>query len=152
MEIGSVRPAVTGVTQPVPRAPAASEQSVRTDLPVQAAVTEAAKSEKNFLRSATEDDGSSRQGAIDVALNGTGNRKKTQEVKQDSVDREIEMDPETRALVFKKIDVQSGDVIEQVPEEAMLRMRQMIQSWGERGVGGGTATTPARTAAYDLTA
>lgn len=150
MEIGSVRPAVTGVTQPVPRAPAASGQSVRTDLPVQAAVTEAAKSEKTFLRSATEDDGA--QGSIDVALNGTGNRKKSQEIEQDSVDREIEMDPETHALVFKKIDVQSGDVIEQVPEEAMLRMRQMIQSWGERGVGGGKATTPARTAAYDLTA
>jgi len=150
MEIGSVRPAVTGVTQPVPRAPAASEQTVRTDLPVQAAVTEAAKSEKNFLRTATEDGGT--QASIDVALNGTGNRKKSQEVKPDSVDREIEMDPATHALVFKKIDVQSGDVIEQVPEEAMLRMRQMIQAWGERGAGGGAATGSARTAAFDLTA
>lgn len=151
MEIGSVRTPVTGVTQPVPRAPAESEQSVRTDTPVRAAVSEAAKKESQALlgKSASSDDTSSGTDAVQVAISKAGNRKKDAPTPQREVERDYQLDPQTRSLVYKKIDIQSGDVVQQVPEESLLRMRQMIQAWGE---GGGGAAKTGHTAAYDVTA
>ncbi len=108
MEIGSVRTPVTGVTQPVPRAPAESEQSVRTDTPVRKAVSEAAKNESQALtgKTASSDDPSSTANGVDVALSKGGNRRKSPADRP--VERDFELDPETRSLVYKKIDVQSG--------------------------------------------
>jgi flagellar protein FlaG len=141
MDIGSVRPVVTGVTAPVPRAPAASEQTVRTEMPVRAVVSEAAKSDR---QARTDDAGVDSE--PDAEKSRAAARRKQVPAERE-VDREIELDTETKALVFRKIDVQSGDVVQQVPEEAMLRMRALIHAWGE----GGAAPT-GRSAAYDVTA
>ena len=140
MDIGSVRPVVTGVTAPVPRAPAASEQSVRTEMPVRSVVSESAKADQQFR---TEGSDVEREDS----RAGSGTSKHRAAPPQREVDREIELDDETKQLVFKKIDVQSGDVVQQVPEEAMLRMRALIHAWGESG-----PAPTGRSAAYDVTA
>lgn len=124
MDIGSVRPALAGVTTPVPRAPAQNEQAVRTDLPGPAAVTEPQKGEGAELNTRRGDE---------RAASETAQSRRPEDTPEREVSREFELDPETQALVFKKIDVQSGDVVEQVPEEALLRMRQMVDAWSDGG-------------------
>lgn len=133
MEIGGVRPVSAGVTTPVPKAPAMSEQSVRTDVPVRAAISEAPKDEGSRLET-----GSASDRRESAGKRGKGSSR------DHELDQKIEIDDATKTLVFKKIDLQSGDVVRQVPEEAMLRMRALIDAWGE-------GTPRGRTAAYDIT-
>lgn len=126
MEIGSARPVLTGVTVPAQKAPAAIEQSVKTDLEAAAVVTEGkavAPATGSEQKTRIEAESSNRD-----AANARRDRLRT-------IDREtrgeIERDPRTEDLIYRRIDVQSGDVVRQVPEESILRMRAMIESWGE---------------------
>jgi hypothetical protein len=41
----------------------------------------------------------------------------------DSVDRQIEIDPATRQVVYQVVDKDSGEVVRQVPEQAMLHLQ-----------------------------
>ena len=111
MDIGNVRPALTGITVPVPRAPAQGNQSVSTDLPARAAVTEARKAESNRVGSSTSQSGKNASSTANPV-----------------VDSRIEIDQSTRTVIFQKIDQGTGDVISQVPEESMLRMHAAMQS------------------------
>ena len=111
MDIGSVRPVMTGITVPVPRAPAQGNQSVSTDLPARAAVTEARKAESNSVGSSTSQSGKNASSTANPV-----------------VDSRIEIDQSTRTVIFQKIDQGTGDVISQVPEESMLRMHAAMQS------------------------
>ena len=111
MDIGNVRPALTGITVPVPRAPAQGNQSVSTDLPASAAVTEARKAESNSVGSSTSQSGKNASSTANPV-----------------VDSRIEIDQSTRTVIFQKIDQGTGDVISQVPEESMLRMHAAMQS------------------------
>jgi uncharacterized FlaG/YvyC family protein len=111
MDIGNVRPALTGITVPVPRAPAQGNQSVSTDLPARAAVTEARKAESNSVGSSTSQSGKNASSTANPV-----------------VDSRIEIDQSTRTVIFQKIDQGTGDVISQVPEESMLRMHAAMQS------------------------
>lgn len=161
MEIGSVRPVVTGVTQPVPRAPAASEHGVRTELPPRATVTETARVEQSAVRPPSA--GDQPDAAAQVFVQATASRRPAPPEPHPGppsappavgsaptqVDSRTDVDPTTRDLVFRKIDVQSGDVVEQVPAEALLRMRQAIQSMTDGGRAGKSAD---HAAAYDMMA
>ena len=44
------------------------------------------------------------------------------------IHREFERDRETSALVFKSIDVSTGEVVQQYPEEARLNLRAYLSS------------------------
>jgi uncharacterized FlaG/YvyC family protein len=42
---------------------------------------------------------------------------------RDTIDRRLVVDPRTREVVHQTVDRESGTVIRQVPEEALLRLR-----------------------------
>ncbi|WP_181702307.1 flagellar protein FlaG [Chthonobacter albigriseus] len=140
MEIGSIRPVVTGSIAPTPRAPAPQDTAVRTDLAGPSAVTDA--QEGQSVEDKTPYAGEQRAETTETAK---ASREKKLSASGSEVKRKVELDPQTEALVFKKLDVQTGDVVEQVPEEAILRMRASIAAWG-------TGIQQGRTAAYDLEA
>lgn len=41
----------------------------------------------------------------------------------DSVDRKIEIDPETRQVIYQAVDRSTGEIVRQIPEEIMLRLQ-----------------------------
>ena len=43
-------------------------------------------------------------------------------------DRELDFDRETRDLVYKAIDLTTGDVVWQLPSESMIRLREYLQT------------------------
>lgn len=141
MEIGSVRPAFAGPIVPTPRAPAAETPAVRTDLAGPAAVTDAQKGAT--VEDKTPYPGEQRAETTEQANTERQNRRDLQIGRE--LQSEFEIDPETNALVFKKLDIQTGDVVEQVPEEAILRMRASIAAWGSGGSQG-------RSGSYDIEA
>ncbi len=146
MEIGNVRPVLTGSAGPVPRAPAASPEAVRTDLPVRAAVAETAAVEQPRPQADANADpnrGDPRR------TGGNGKSSKTTLPKEAEIDRKVEFDNAANTLVYKKVDAESGDVVEQVPEEVVLRMRAMVHAWGEANP---TAANQTRTSSFDITA
>lgn len=140
MEIGSVRPAYAGPIVPTPRAPAAETPAVRTELAGPAAVTDAQKG-------ATVEDKTPYQGEQRAETTEQANATRTNRANSSErqVQNEFDFDPDTNALVFKKLDVQTGAVLEQVPEEAILRMRASIAAWH-------LGATQGRTAAVDMEA
>lgn len=125
MDIGSIKPAAAGLVAPTPRAPAASETAVRTDLAGPAAVTDTPKSERGGYESRSSSD--ERANRTESVRASRDRQKASAESRE--VEREVEYDKKSEEFVFKKIDVQSGDVVQQVPEEAVLRMRAAIQAW-----------------------
>jgi len=55
------------------------------------------------------------------------------------VERNITVDPKTRELVFQTISKETGEVVRQVPDEAMLRLRAYVREMREaedKGRGG----------------
>lgn len=114
MDIGSVRPVVTGITAPVPKAPAQGDQSVKTELPARAAVAEAGKPEGNSVGSSTSKD--------------QGSNTASQQQREPGLDQRIEIDDSTRTIIFQKVDSDTGNVVEQVPEESALRLHAAMQA------------------------
>lgn len=47
--------------------------------------------------------------------------------RETEIRREFEIDRETSALIFRSIDVSTGDVVQQYPEEARLNLRAYIE-------------------------
>jgi len=47
------------------------------------------------------------------------------------VERNIVVDPRTRELVFQTISKETGEVVRQVPDEAMLRLRAYVREMRE---------------------
>lgn len=47
------------------------------------------------------------------------------------VERNITVDPKTRELVFQTISKETGEVVRQVPDEAMLRLRAYVREMRE---------------------
>ena len=133
MEIGTVRPAAaTALSAPVPGAPTGDVQAVRTDLPPPAAVTspEKASPTRTDTRRAEPAPGTQRPSAADRS--------------ERQVEGEVIRDKRTEDFVYRWIDVKSGDVVSQYPEEAILRLRAMADAWT-------SGPTKGRTAAYDVT-
>lgn len=111
MDIGSVRPVISGINAPVPRAPAAAEQAASTDLPVGSAV---ARTDET-ARAGNDARGSSSQSSV-----YSQNLKST-----------ITRDEEADIIVYREIDKITGDVVDQIPDESRLRLRAMINAWTE---------------------
>jgi flagellar protein FlaG len=128
MDIGSVRPALAGGAAPVPRAPGAAEQAVRTELPPPVAVTSADRAVAAAAERGPGQVGRPPAPGATRELSG-----------------EFVRDLRTKDLVFRWVDVASGDVVRQFPDEAVLRVRALIDAWTDGPPTG-------RTAAYDVTA
>ena len=117
MDIGSLRPVVTGITAPVPKAPAAAEQATETDLPVGSVVTETGSSANDGDTFANPNGGNS---AFDVSgSSGSGSTLRST----------FHIDESTHSLIFRTIDPATGTVVSQIPEESRLRFQEMLSSW-----------------------
>jgi flagellar protein FlaG len=53
---------------------------------------------------------------------------------RDLVERHIEIDPKTREIVYQTVDKESGEVIRQVPDQALLRLRAYAREMREASV------------------
>lgn len=111
MDIGSVRPVITGMNAPVPRAPAAAEQAASTDLPVGSAV---ARTDETTRTGNETRGGTSQSSLYSQNLRSTVTR-----------------DEEADTIVYRQIDDRTGDVVDQIPDESRLRLRAMINAWSE---------------------
>lgn len=139
MEIGSIRPAYAGPVAPTLKAPVANEQAVPTELSGPAAVTDTRTSAGVADKEAKAGEDRARREA------DAGGKDDSAVIARRELERQVEIDPDTQALVFKKVDIQTGNVVEQVPEEAILRMRASIAAWGE-------GLTHGRSASFDVEA
>ena len=111
MDIGSVRPVISGINAPVPRAPAASEQAASTDLPIGSTIT--------------------RSDATAYAGNDTRGSTSQPTLYSENLRSTVTVDKEADMIVYRQIDKTTGSVVEQIPDESRLRLRAMINAWTE---------------------
>lgn len=52
---------------------------------------------------------------------------------RDVIDRRLEIDPKTRSIVLRKTDRDTGEVVEQLPDETLLKLRALSREIIERG-------------------
>ena len=112
METGNI---VKPVAPAAPAAPARVELvtagAVKTELAPEAAVQQVGKTPAvQFAPS----DGADFHATLDSTL-------------RDVVERNIVVDPRTRELVFQTISKETGEVVRQVPDEAILRLRAYVR-------------------------
>jgi hypothetical protein len=153
MELGPVRTAVPGVTQPTPPAPA----PVQTAAPPQLGRARAVEATVDTVpvgprRSQTVGLASLPPAPAfappPAAAAGEDGETAVQPSRQPvsapllCVQRRFDMDDSSKQLVFRMIDVNTGEVVRQLPQEDRLRLQQMLRAFG--------AIAPAgRTALYD---
>ncbi len=126
METGIIgRPAAVPDVPAPPRAESLAQSgAVRTELAPEASVQQAGAAQA--VRFEPSED-SSRRAALDAAV-------------QDVIRRNITVDPRTRELVCQTVSKETGEVVRQVPVEAMLRLRAYVREMREaedKGRGGG---------------
>jgi flagellar protein FlaG len=85
----------------------AAAGAVRTDLPPEAAVQQLAEADAVRFEPS---DGAQARAKVDAAL-------------RTMIERHIEIDPKTREVVYQIVDSESGEVIRQTPDQALLRLR-----------------------------
>jgi flagellar protein FlaG len=51
---------------------------------------------------------------------------------RDVIERHIEIEPKTREVVYQTVDTESGEVIRQVPDQALLRLRAYAREMREK--------------------
>ena len=125
METGNVSKPVAPAAAAVPARVdiLAAAGAVKTQLAPDAAVQQAGKTPA--VRFAPND-GASFGASLDSAM-------------REVVERNITVDPKTRELVFQTISKETGEVVRQVPDEAMLRLRAYVREMREaedKGRGG----------------
>jgi len=54
---------------------------------------------------------------------------------QSMIKRRLEVDPKTREVVFQAVDRETGEVVRQIPEEAILRIRAYAREMREADAG-----------------
>ncbi len=118
MEIGNVTRTATPAGPVVPQRIelAAASGAVRTELPEGAAVTQATEKAAVRLEAGA---GLRARVALDATL-------------RDGIERRLSIETEIRSVVFKATDRQTGVVVRQVPDEALLRIRAYARAQIER--------------------
>ena len=128
METGNVSKPVASAA---PVAPARADLliaagAVKTDLAPEAAVQQVEKS-ASVQFAPTE--GADFSASLDAAM-------------REVVERNITVDPRTRELVFQTVSKETGEVVRQFPEEALLRLRAYVREMRvaeDKGRDGGDA-------------
>lgn len=138
MDIGSVKPVLTGVTSPVPKTPTEQNQSTTTDLRAEKAVKVAEKTDGNAVDTATEK--SSTQGSTAASLT-KANTVKASPLDQVSTGFEAFISDESKAT-GEGSDSPANAAVSQDNQEFAMRMQAMIEAWE------GTGGTP-RSAVFD---
>lgn len=114
MEIGGMTKPAPVPAPPRPDAVAAAG-AVKTELPREASVQ--AAPEAPAVRFEGRDDAEARA-RVAQAL-------------REVIDRNTEIDPKTREVVFQQVDRATGEVVRQVPDEALLRLRAYAREMRE---------------------
>jgi flagellar protein FlaG len=112
MDIGPPHRPVASVGATVRTEPLPSPDTVPTELPPVATVTAATETPPARL---------------DVSRSAA----RLQEVEalaQEAIKRNLLVDPDTRQVVYKAVDTRSGVVIEQIPDEALLKLRAYVRA------------------------
>lgn len=103
-------PTYTAIT-PVTRAPERNEPAAQTEMPAEETVRPSAESESN--RKAAE--------------NQT-NRRSLRDGTAPQVDRRNVIDPESESMVYIATNIDTGEVVRQIPSETLLRLRVYNES------------------------
>lgn len=118
MEIGST---IRSSAPPASNAPQRTETfttagAAKTELAPEASVQPVAESE-----------------AVRVDLtDGAAARAAVERTLRETIERRIEIDPKTREVVYQTVDRQTGEVVRQVPDQALLRLRAYAREMRER--------------------
>ncbi len=109
MEAGSItKPAPVSTPPASPRVDSlATAGAVKTELAPEASVQQTSVDEA--VRFEPSED-VNRRAALDAAV-------------RDAIERNVKMDPKSREIVFQSVDKRTGEVVRQVPDEALLRLR-----------------------------
>jgi len=124
---------VTGAP-PVTRADVTAHAgSVAVDLPPEKTVQSAsAGSAVNVeVRAETRDAQSRADGERRARANDQNNRAANR-MSDDTVERKLVIDPQTRTIVLQKKDPQTGETISQLPDETLLKLRAYSRELSER--------------------
>lgn len=140
MDIGSVKPVLTGVTSPVPKTPTEQNQSTTTDLKAEKAVKVAEKTDGKAVDTAT-DKSSGQGGSVSVNALTKANTVKTSALDQVSTGFEAFIPDENKAT-DETSDSPGNAAVSQDNQEFAMRMQAMIEAWE------GTGGTP-RSAVFD---
>ena len=125
--------AVTG-TPPVSRADVTAQAgSVAVELPPEKTVQSApAGSAVNVEVRAETRDAQSRANGERRAQANDQNGRQAARTADDTVERKLIIDPQTRAIVLQKKDPQTGETISQLPDETLLKLRAYSRELSER--------------------
>jgi hypothetical protein len=149
MDLGPVRSAVAGVTQPTPPAPEPAQTVSRPDLDRARAVVASPTVDyqpAGYHRSRSVPLASlppaAGQAAPAPAADSDGEDAAPARVVApvtgyDNVQRRFDLDDSSKQLVFRMIDVSTGEVVRQFPHEDRLRLREMLRAFGANALGGG---------------
>jgi flagellar protein FlaG len=118
MDTGSIaKPAaVAALNAPQRVNTPASAGAVKTELAPEASVQQV--SEAAAVRF-DPSSGAQARAALDAAI-------------RDVIERHIEIEPKTREVVYQTVDRESGEVIRQVPDQALLRLRAYAREMREK--------------------
>ena len=118
MDTGSIaKPAaVAALNAPQRVNTPASAGAVKTELAPEASVQQV--SEAAVVRF-DPSNGAQARAALDAAI-------------RDLVERHIEIEPKTREVVYQTVDKESGEVIRQFPDQALLRIRAYAREMREK--------------------
>jgi flagellar protein FlaG len=121
MDLGSItKLAAPAPPLTPPRADAlAAAGATRTDLAPDAAVQQVGPAE---LVRFEPSDGLPSRARLDAAL-------------RDAIDRNLVFDPKSREIVFQVVERETGEVLRQVPDEALLRLRTYVREMREQAEG-----------------
>lgn len=121
-------------TVPVTRADVSAQAgSVAVDLPPEKTVQSAsAGSAVNVeVRAETRDAQSRANGERRAQANDQNNRTAAQTT-DETVERKLVIDPQTRAIVIQKKDTRTGETVSQLPDEVLLKLRAYSRELSER--------------------
>lgn len=136
MDIGSVKPVLTGVTSPVPKTPTEQKQSTTTDLSAEKAVKVAEKTDGKAVDTATDKSQGQGTGSTSSSLT------KANTVKAAPLDQvsgfEVFMSDQSKAAE-KPADSPDNAAVVQDSQEFAMRMQAMIEAWEGTGGAGRSA-------------
>jgi uncharacterized FlaG/YvyC family protein len=115
--------AVSAGASPVELPAEKTVRSVAAGDPVQLDIRARAEQQRkdDLQRRQADQDGDARQRRFDE-------RRELREV----IDRRLEVDPKTRAIVLRKTNRETGEVVDQLPDETLLKLRALSREIIER--------------------
>lgn len=135
MDFGNApRLAAATAAPPVTRSDVTAQAgSVAVDLPPEKTVQSAsAGAAVNVEVRAEARDAQSRADGERRARANAQNNREAARTTDETVERKLVIDPQTRAIVLQKKDLQTGETISQLPDETMLKLRAYARELGER--------------------